>query len=127
LIAIILAFVAFFRILRNAVGDPAIRGLLLVLAVILATGTVSYHFIEDWSLINAFYFCVVSLLTVGYGDLTPTTDFGKLFTVCYLFIGVGFIATSATTIVQRSRVWARIEARMEAPDPHGRDAPGSAG
>jgi len=112
-IAIVLAFVAFFRIFRNALGDPAIRGLLTVLVVILGTGTVSYHIIEDWSLLNAFYFCVVSLLTVGYGDLTPTTDFGKLFTIGYLFVGVGFIATSATTIVQRSRVWTRIEARMD--------------
>jgi hypothetical protein len=121
LIAIILAFVAFVRIFRNALGDPAIRGLLVVLAVILGVGTVSYHIIEDWSLLNAFYFCVVSLLTVGYGDLTPTTDFGKLFTVCYLFVGVGFIATSATTIVQRSRVWARIEARVDEEKQPGRD------
>jgi len=123
LIAIILAFVAFVRIFRNALEDPAIRGLLVVLAVILGTGTVSYHIIEDWSLLNAFYFCVVSLLTVGYGDLTPTTDFGKLFTVCYLFIGVGFIATSATTIVQRSRVWARIEQRMDASEQRAGDSP----
>ena len=82
MIAIVLAFVAFFRIFKNAIGDPAIRGLLVVLAVILGVGTVSYHVIEDWSLLNAFYFCVVSLLTVGYGDLVPTTDFGKAFTVC---------------------------------------------
>ena len=38
--------------------------------------------------------CVVSLPTVGYGDLTPTTDFGKVFTICYLCVGVGFIASS---------------------------------
>lgn len=125
MIAIVLAFVAFFQIFRNAVGDPAIRGLLIVLAVILGTGTVSYHFIEDWSLLNALYFCVVSLLTVGYGDLTPTTDFGKAFTICYLFVGVGFIATSATTIVQRSRVWARIEGRMDTTDGRDVEAGGS--
>ena len=124
MIAIILAFVAFFRIFRNAIGDPAIRGLLMALGVILATGTLSYHFMEDWSLLNAFYFCVVSLLTVGYGDLTPTTDFAKLFTVFYLFVGFGFIATSATTIVQRSRVWARIEARMDEEEQLG---PGASG
>ena len=124
MIAIILAFVAFYRIFRNAIGDPAIRGLLMALGVILATGTVSYHVIEDWSLLNALYFCVVSLLTVGYGDLTPTTDFGKVFTIFYLFVGVGFIATSATTIVQRSRVWSRIESRMDEEKQPGRDVSG---
>ena len=96
----------------------------MVLAVILGVGTVSYHVIEDWSLLNAFYFCVVSLLTVGYGDLVPTTDFGKAFTVCYLFVGVGFIATSATTVVQRSRVWTRIESRMDEEKQPGLDVSG---
>ena len=41
--------------------------------LVLATGTVVYHFVEDWSWVDSFYFSSVALTTVGFGDLTPTT------------------------------------------------------
>lgn len=50
----------------------------------LLTGTVVYHLLEDWSWVDSLYFSVVTLTTVGYGDLSPTTDLSKLFTVVYL-------------------------------------------
>jgi len=58
----------------------------------LLIGTVFYHLQERWSLIDAFYFSVTTLTTVGYGDLAPTTSIGKLFTVGYIFSGLGLIA-----------------------------------
>ena len=68
----------------------------------LATGTVFYHFIEKWSWLNSYYFCVVTLSTVGYGDLTPHTALGKLFTTFYILAGVGVVTTFVTTLVRRS-------------------------
>jgi voltage-gated potassium channel Kch len=56
------------------------------------TGTAVFHYVEDWSLVDSLYFSVVSLTTVGYGDLTPATDTGKLLVVVYLLIGIGIIA-----------------------------------
>ena len=48
---------------------------------------------------DAFYFSVTTLTTVGLGDLTPKTTIGKLFTLIYIFAGlsiiVGFIETMA--------------------------------
>lgn len=67
----------------------------------LAGGTVFYHFMEKWSWIDAWYFCVVTLATVGYGDLVPKTDFGKLFTTLYIIIGVGLIATFFSATIRR--------------------------
>jgi hypothetical protein len=49
---------------------------------------VVYHWLEGWSFLDAFYFCVISLATVGYGDLTPTTPVAKLFTVVYVINGI---------------------------------------
>ena len=37
----------------------------------LLAGVLVYHWLEGWSYLDALYFCVVSLATVGYGDLTP--------------------------------------------------------
>ncbi|MBN1651971.1 MAG: two pore domain potassium channel family protein, partial [Bacteroidales bacterium] len=50
-----------------------------------------YHFVEGWKWLDAFYFSAITLTTVGYGDLAPQTDAGKIFTVVYIFIGIGII------------------------------------
>jgi voltage-gated potassium channel Kch len=61
--------------------------------LILLSGTVFYRTVEGWSWIDALYFSVTTISTVGLGDLSPQTDFGKLFTVVYIFVGVGvFVA-----------------------------------
>ncbi len=69
------------------------RYLLAAVIGIVAIGTIFYHLVEHFSWLNAYYFSVVTLSTVGYGDLTPHTAAGKLFTTLYIFTGVGILAT----------------------------------
>jgi hypothetical protein len=57
-------------------------------AAFLLIGTVAYHWLEGWTYLDALYFCVISLATVGYGDLTPTTPQAKLFTIIYVINGI---------------------------------------
>ena len=57
----------------------------------LVLGTVAYHFLEDWSWVDALYFSVVAVTTVGFGDLTPSSDASKLFTVFYIFSGITIV------------------------------------
>jgi voltage-gated potassium channel len=71
-------------ILRDRDSRPAIFWALGTLLV----GTFAYHWLEGWSYLDALYFSVVSLGTVGYGDLTPTTPVAKLFTIVYLINGI---------------------------------------
>ena len=61
--------------------------------VMLSIGSTFYHYVEGWSWIDSFYFSFIALTTVGFGDITPESDIGKLFTVFYLMIGIGLILT----------------------------------
>lgn len=78
------------------------RILLAATVGMIALGTVFYHFVEGWRWLDAYYFSVVTLATVGYGDLTPKTDAGKLFTTFYILSGVGII-TSYISLTLRKR------------------------
>lgn len=51
-------------------------------------GATFYHHVEHLSWLNSFYFTVITLATVGYGDIVPHTDAGKLFTIFYVFVGI---------------------------------------
>ena len=59
--------------------------------VILAT--IVYRVIEGWSWVDSLYFSVVAITTVGFGDITPSTDTSKLFTVFYIVAGISIITT----------------------------------
>lgn len=54
----------------------------------IALGTVVFHWLEGWSRIQSFYFSVVTITTVGYGDLSPSSDASRLFTSIYILVGV---------------------------------------
>jgi voltage-gated potassium channel Kch len=51
-------------------------------------GTVIFHRLESWTWIQSFYFSVVTITTVGYGDFVPTNDGSRLFTAIYILVGV---------------------------------------
>lgn len=54
----------------------------------LLLGTLVYHWLEGWSYLDALYFCVISLATIGYGDFTPTTPLARAFTIVYVINGI---------------------------------------
>lgn len=69
------------------------RHLLILLLILIASGMIFYSNVEGWSLLDSLYFSVITLATVGYGDFAPKTSAGKVFTIVYLFIGIGlFVA-----------------------------------
>ncbi|MGB0970104.1 MAG: potassium channel family protein [Mycobacterium sp.] len=69
------------------------RVLLGIVAITLGIGTVVYRHVEHMSWLDAYYLSVVTLTTVGYGDLSPQTTFGKVFTTFYILAGVGILTT----------------------------------
>ncbi|PID68188.1 MAG: hypothetical protein CR968_02895 [Flavobacteriia bacterium] len=87
----------FIKILiKGLKEDTEFRALLIFITILLIGANVFYTQMEGWSIIDALYFSVMTMSTVGYGDLTPTTDISKLFTVIFTFLSIGaFVAFTA--------------------------------
>lgn len=88
----------FWRTLLSFWRDSAYRSLLFATNFFLAIGTVAYRFIEGWSWLDSLYFSVITLTTIGYGDFSPQTNLGKLFTMAYIIIGVALILGFINTL-----------------------------
>lgn len=71
---------------------------LVIGALLLSAGTAYYHQAEGWSYVDSFYFSTMTLTTIGYGDLVPTTDTSKIVTSIYSIVGIGIILYLATSI-----------------------------
>ena len=118
-------FVTTLRLARSLASawrrDPQFRSLVVLVLITLLGGTIFYSSVEGWSIVDAFYFSVTTLTTVGLGDLAPTTTMGKLFTVIYIFAGLsiilGFIETVAkeTLRLRSSRRGGGEEGQEDAP------------
>ena len=79
---------------------PEARALLVVMAGILIGGMVFYRLTEGWSWLDCLYFCVITLSTVGYGDMSPTMPATKMFTIVYIILGLSMFAPFLNLIVQ---------------------------
>jgi len=83
---------------------PLLTGALAI-AVLLGIGTFVYQHVERWPVIDAMYFSAATLTTVGYGDITPKTEIGKVFTIFFMFSGIGtvlMVMSSFSTIYLKS-------------------------
>jgi hypothetical protein len=98
------------------------RVLVYLVVLLLVGGTAFYSIVEGWSPLDAFYFSVTTLSTVGFGDLAPKTALGKLCTVIYIFVGLGIIGGFIDTLAKES--WSPGGRRQSGSESR-EDAPGS--
>ena len=91
----------------DAINRYAYRLLVTATLILLGGGAVFYHMVEKWNWVDSYYFCVVTLATVGYGDLVPQTTLGKLFTTFYILVGIGIIAAFASAFVRKRGIIAK--------------------
>ena len=61
---------------------------IFLLLILYACGVVVYHNLEGWDWLTSLYFMTATFTTVGYGDVVPFTDEGKLFTIFFIWTGV---------------------------------------
>ncbi|WP_456433631.1 potassium channel family protein [Thermosulfuriphilus sp.] len=58
---------------------------------IITLGVVGYEIIEGWSLLDALYMTLITVTTVGYGEVHPLSEEGRIFTLVILFLGVALV------------------------------------
>ncbi|MDL1969658.1 MAG: potassium channel protein [Candidatus Desulfofervidaceae bacterium] len=68
--------------------------------LLVITGTIGYLLIEHWSLLDAFYMTIITLSTVGFGEVHPLSSHGQVFTTCLIISGIGVIAYMVGSVVQ---------------------------
>lgn len=81
-------------------GDRKLLFAGLYSLILINIGTFGYMLIDGYSFINALYMTVITVSTVGFGEVQPLSDAGKIFTAFLILSGLGIIAYFITTISQ---------------------------
>lgn len=79
-------------------SQSIVRQAVFLLILYLALGVLIYSFFrnhfkaqETHPVVDALYFCIVTMCTIGYGDITPDSTPSKLFSILFVLVGFGFI------------------------------------
>ncbi|MGA2192766.1 MAG: potassium channel protein [Nitrospirota bacterium] len=65
---------------------------LVAVAVVVIGGTVGYSALEGWNLLDSLFMTVITLTTIGYGEVHRLDNTGKVFTLVLILFGVGTVA-----------------------------------
>lgn len=73
---------------------------LLALLIVLTSGILGYTVIEKWSPLDAFYMTIITISTVGFTEIAPLSQGGKIFTIFLILGGVGTVGYTIGTAVE---------------------------
>ncbi len=78
-------------LLLDLLLDKQARPIFYYAGVNVVTGAFLYHWLEGWSLLDSFYFVIITFTTIGYGDFSPTMPITKLLTIFYALNGAAIL------------------------------------
>ncbi|MFN9741565.1 MAG: potassium channel family protein [Acidobacteriota bacterium] len=85
-----------------------------VATILLVIGTVGYHIIEGWSLFEGLYMTVITLATIGYGEVRVLSYEGRIFTMILIMVGVilvGYLISNLTKALIENEIAAALGRR----------------
>jgi voltage-gated potassium channel len=82
----------------KAFGNLRVIGALLLM--VMAAGTVGYHYIEGWPWFDGFYMVVTTLTTIGYQEVHPLSHSGRVFNVFVILAGVSLLLLGVGALSQ---------------------------
>jgi len=94
--------------------EKRLRLSLILLALILSLGTIGYSMIERWPVLDSLYMTVITLATVGFSEVKPLSEAGRVFTIFLIVFGAfnaGFIITSIAQMVLEGQLLAILGKR----------------
>jgi len=77
-----------------------IRIVLMAVLAAIALGTIVFHLLEGWSILDSLYVTAQTVTTVGFGDIAPRTAAGRAFATVFMIVGVGIVLYALTSTVQ---------------------------
>lgn len=89
MVSLLLTLKRLFTGLWHAFKLKNFQALFVLVLVILLSGTIFFVTQEGMSIIDALYFCVTTLSTVGHPTFEPQTVMGKVFTMVFIIAGTG--------------------------------------
>lgn len=101
MVPLLLAAKRLARAIMAVWRDPETKALPVVAGALVLTGTLFYWRFEDWTVVEALYFSVVTLTTVGFGDFSPTTAGTQIFTIIYILTGLGVLVALLSSVAQQ--------------------------
>ena len=75
-----------------------LKFIFVVFALLLIFGTLGYMILLKVSLVDALYMTVITISTVGFGEVGTTSDLSELFSIIMIFLGVGVVGYAFTTV-----------------------------
>lgn len=67
---------------------------------VVALGSIFFHIVEDWRWLDSIYFVIVTVATVGYGNIAPETDIGKIGNIIVIIVGIGLFGIFANQLLR---------------------------
>ncbi len=95
---VLFEFSLLLRRIRSALTRRRVAILVAMMGVVLLAGTVGMHEAQGTSYFDSFYWTVVTISTIGYGDIVPTTFWARILFFFVVFVGIGTFATALTEI-----------------------------
>lgn len=93
----------------QSTGSPSVPISICVMVLIcyITSGALLFHKMQNWSVLEALYFCFTSLGTIGFGELTPSGNLTLYLASAYILIGMAVVAMCFSLIQTELVMWLR--------------------